>query len=155
MHSVLQHQPVLYQQNVWACWCNRKIMSFFKCLENKRLSISFFFRLCNCDYKNEVTLYSALMRPHLGYCIQAWRSQHKKVAELLDRIQRRATRMIRWLERLSCEERLRQLGLLSLEKALGRPHCSLPVLDWSLQAEGAPTFSHSKIVIGQGWVALN
>ena len=114
MHSVLQHQPVLYQQNVWACWCNRKIMSFFKCLENKRLSISFFFRLCNCDYKNEVTLYSALMRPHLGYCIQAWRSQHKKVAELLDRIQRRATTMIRWLERLSCEERLRQLGLFSI-----------------------------------------
>ncbi|PKU48882.1 reverse hypothetical protein [Limosa lapponica baueri] len=60
-------------------------------------------------------LSSALVRPHLEYSVQEHHCS-RKTRNCLERVQQRAIMMIKGLEQLSYEERLRDLGLFSLEK---------------------------------------
>jgi len=55
------------------------------------------------EREGTVPLCSVLLRPHLQYSVQFWGTQHKKNEELLERVQRRAMKMIRGPEHLSYE----------------------------------------------------
>ena len=55
------------------------------------------------------------MRPHLEYCFQIWGLQHKKDVELQEKILRGAMKIIRGMKQLSYEDKLKELGLFSLE----------------------------------------
>jgi len=89
--------------------------------------------MANRSREGILPLYDTLVRPHLESCIQLWSPQHRKDVDLLEWGQRRATKMIRGLEHLSCEERLRPLGSQPGEKkALGRPCSTLSIFKGGL-----------------------
>ena len=72
----------------------------------------------NIVYKEKeliIPLYETIVRPHLEYCIQAWRPYRKKDCDMPERVQRRATKIIPKLRNISYEMRLKECGLTTLE----------------------------------------
>ena len=58
------------------------------------------------DTRVMLSLYKTLVRPHVEYCVSAWSPHYQKDRELIEKIQRRFTKMINNMEGKSYEERL-------------------------------------------------
>ena len=72
----------------------------------------------NVCYTNEkviTKLYCAYVRPTLEYCVQAWSPTYEKDCWLLERVQKRATKMVNGIRNLEYEERLKILNMFSLK----------------------------------------
>ena len=68
----------------------------------------------NVSYKSKeviTKLYNSYVRPHLEYCIQAWRPYHRCDIDMLETVQRRVTKLVPSLKRLSYEDRLNALNM--------------------------------------------
>jgi ribonuclease P/MRP protein subunit RPP40 len=60
-------------------------------------------------------LYKSLVRPHLEYCVQAWRPYLRKDIELIEGVQRRVSKVIKSLNNKTYENRSKKLHLTSME----------------------------------------
>eukprot|EP00061_Rhincodon_typus_P011775 g37044.t1 len=70
------------------------------------------------EYKSKKVMlesYRELVSPQLEYCVQLWSPHYKKDVIALEGVQRRFTRMLPGMDKLSCKERLDGVGLFSLE----------------------------------------
>ena len=61
-------------------------------------------------------LYKSFVRPDLEYCVQVWSPYLRKDIEILEKVQRRATRLVTGMRKTGYEERLRVIGLQTLEQ---------------------------------------
>ena len=101
-------------------------------------------------------LYSTLVKTHFEFCIWMWSPWYKRVVDLLEHIQRRTTKMIHGVEHLPYEDRMRELGLFSLEKRRIQRDliATFQYLKGSVRRKRTDSLVGS-VVIGQGKMVSN
>ena len=66
------------------------------------------------DKKAFITVYKSIVLPVFKYCSTVWYTMYKKDSELIEKVQRRATKLLPELKNLDYSTRLRKLNLPSL-----------------------------------------
>ena len=61
-------------------------------------------------------VYNTYIRPHQEYCVQIWSPYYAKDILMLEKVQRRATKLVIGLKEFTYDERLTQLKLYRLEE---------------------------------------
>jgi len=61
-------------------------------------------------------IYKTYIRPHLEFCIQAWSPHYIKDIEVLENVQKAATKLVPKLRKFSYSTRLQMLGITSLKE---------------------------------------
>ncbi|XP_072051737.1 uncharacterized protein [Amphiura filiformis] len=77
------------------------------------------------------TLYKTMIRPHLEYANCVWSPFLKGDINKLEKVQRRATKLIPEIRDQPYEARLKRLKLISIQKTQRRPHPSISHYEWS------------------------
>lgn len=71
--------------------------------------------IVNKDKEGMMILYKTLVRPKIDYCIQAWRPYRRKDINILEKIQKRFTKIVKGLKDVKYEQRLEKLGITTIE----------------------------------------
>ena len=69
---------------------------------------------CYMDKDMFLCLYKTFVRPHLEFCPEVWSPHLAKDVSVLEKVQRRATKLVPEYNNLSYDERLKHLGLFPL-----------------------------------------
>ena len=72
--------------------------------------------ISNKGEEGMMILYKSLVRPLMDYCIQVWKTYAKKDMKIMERIQKRFTKMIDGCKDKSYIQRLDKLGITTLEE---------------------------------------
>jgi ribonuclease P/MRP protein subunit RPP40 len=94
---------VIVQQDLkWSKQCSKSVSTANRILGMIKRSF--------CYLRKDVVLklYKSLVRPHLEYCVQAWRPYLKKDIELIEVVQIRATKLIKSLKDETYENRFKK-----------------------------------------------
>ena len=96
-------------------------------------------RLCGWILPVLLTLFKSLVIPHLDYGSQLWSPFQVKSINALERVQRVFTKHIDGMHNLSYAERLKSLGIYSLQRRWDR---YMAIYMWKILEKKRPTSRH-------------
>ena len=111
--------PTVSEHKDLGVWTTPTLSPSLMCLQSSKKAIrmvNFFHRLFpGLDQENFTKLYSSFIRPLLEHCNPVWLPWFKKDENLLENVQRKATKLVPSLRNLPYPERLKRLNLFSLK----------------------------------------